>query len=382
MRTKLITAALLVAAALPTLHCQRSASAQPGGPTPPPNEVWVTSKQIREAGIATADVALHPVGNVLATTGRIAFSDSRVAHVFSPVTGRVTRLAAALGDSVGRGAPLAVIESPDLGTAVSDLEKADADLVAAQRELERQKELYDAHAAAQRDFEAAESAFRKARAEKARAAQKSSLLASGRSGGGEGGYILRAPIAGDVVARTATLGMEVQGQYSGGAAAELFTVGALDPVWVLADVFEVDLPRVKIGAPAAVSVVAYPDRLFRGRVDWISGAFDPATRTVKVRCIIDNGDRLLRPEMYATVALTTGARPSLAVPRTAVVRAGEQTIAFVDKGASPDGGERYERRIVAVDDAEGGDYLPVLRGLAPGERVVSSGAVLLSGIER
>lgn len=128
-----------------------------------------------------------------------------------------------------------------------------------------------------------------------------------------------------------------------------------------------------------ISVVSYPDQRFTGKVDWISGTLDPATRTTKVRCTIRNSARLLRPEMYATVSITTDARQKLAIPRTAVVRLGDQMVAFVDLGNAPNSERRFERRIVAVDETEAGDYVPVIRGLLPGEKVVSSGAVILSG---
>jgi len=271
-----------------------------------------------------------------------------------------------------------MIQSPDLGTTVSDLEKAEADLSAASREYERQRELYQAHAAAQRDFEAAESNYRKARAEKERAAQKSRLLL-GSSASSNQEYILRSPIEGEVISRAITIGMEVQGQYSGGNTPELFTIGNPDPVWVLADVFEVDLPRVHASAPVSVSVVSYPDRRFTGRVDWISGALDPTTHTAKVRCSVDNSAHLLRPEMFATTSIATDGHQKLAVPRTAVVRLGEQMVAFVEKGAAPTGAVRFERRIIGVDEGNAGDYVAVTRGLSAGEKVVSSGAIVLSG---
>ncbi|HSY51089.1 MAG TPA: efflux RND transporter periplasmic adaptor subunit [Thermoanaerobaculia bacterium] len=377
MNRNIVTASSLLFLLITAVSCQRETAAQPAAATPPSNEVWITPRQIQEAGIVTTEVGNRAVGNALNTTGRVAFSDTRVAHVFSPVTGRITNCVVALGQSVRRGDPLAIIQSPDLASAVSDLEKAEADLVAAQRDFERQKELYDAHAAAQRDLEAAQSNYSKAKSERDRAARKTSLLSASDRGSQD--YVLRAPIDGDVVARTATLGMEVQGQYSGGNAPELFTVGNLNPVWILADVFEVDLPRVRIGAPVTVNIVSYPGREFTGTVDWISGGLDPATRTAKIRCTIANRDRLLRPEMFATVSIVTDTHQRLAVPRSAVVRLGDQLVAFVDKGTAPTGGERFERRIVSVDENEAGDFVPVTRGLRPGEKVVSSGAIILTG---
>lgn len=365
-------------AVLPATACRRDLAAEAPQLTPPVNEVWVTSEQMHQTGIATTVVGEQPVGNSFTTTGRITFSDMRVAHVFSPVTGRVTNIYAGLGQAVHRGDALARIESPDLGAAVSDLEKAEADLAAAQRDYERQKELFEAHAAAQRDFEVAEATYRKAKAEQTRAAEKSHLLLAAGASKDMQSYVLRSPIDGQVVARSVNPGMEVQGQYSGGTTAELFTIGNLNSVWAMADVFEVDLPRVRIGAPVNVGVISYPDRTFSGKVDWISGSLDPATRTAKVRCTIDNSEHLLKPEMYATVSITTDTRETMAIPRSAVVRLGDQMVAFVDRGAAPNGERRFERRIIAVDETTAGSYVPVLRGLAPGESVVSSGAIMLS----
>jgi cobalt-zinc-cadmium efflux system membrane fusion protein len=365
---------LLVAAAA----CQRTTSTEKAGVEVPADEVWVTQKQIRDADITTDVVAEHPIGDALVTTGRITFSDTHVAHIFSPVTGRVTRILANLGQPVARGTPVAAIESPDLATAVSDLQKSEADLAAAERDFERQKELLQGHAAAERDYDAAQSNYRKAKAERDRAAQKCSLLRVDGATSTQG-YVLRSPIAGDVVARNASPGMEIQGQYSGGNATELFTIADLRRVWVMADVFEMDIARLRLGAPVTVNVVAYPDRQFTGNVDWISGALDPTTRAAKVRCVIDNAEGRLRPEMYATASISTGERSKLAIPRTAVVRLGEQMMTFVDRGATPDGGKRFQRREVAIDDTQAGQFVPVLRGLQPGERIVSSGALILSG---
>ena len=90
-------------------------------------------------------------------------------------------------------------------------------------------------------------------------------------------------------------GIEVQGQYSGGATHELFTVGELDKVWVLADLYEMDIARVHVGSPAVVTVVAYTDKVFKGKVDWVSGMLDPNTRTAKVRCTFDNPEQRFSP---------------------------------------------------------------------------------------
>jgi cobalt-zinc-cadmium efflux system membrane fusion protein len=269
--------------------------------------------------------------------------------------------------------------SPDIGQAFSDYVKAKADLAAAQSEFQRQKELFEAHAGAQRDLEAAEDNYRKAQAELDRAHQKIVLLAPDAQDRVTQDYVLRAPIAGEVVARTVNPGVEVQGQYSGGTAVELFTIGELDRVWVLADVYEVDLPKIKRGATVMVKVVSYPDKAFRGTVDWISGALDPTSHTSKVRCSIANPDHELRAEMYATAAIGLKAYRRVAVPRSAVLRLGDQSVVFVRKGETPQGALRFERRRVEVRESLGAENVEVTSGLSSGEEVVTSGAILLVG---
>jgi cobalt-zinc-cadmium efflux system membrane fusion protein len=356
--------------------CHHEQTAEP--PSPPPGEVWITAQQSEEAKLTTAPVAEREVGGAIVTSGRITFDDLHVAHVFSPVTGRVTAISAHLGQHVKKGDPLVTIDSPDLGTASADLAKAMADVIAAEHDFKRQKELYAIKVISLRDLETSEDNYRKARAELDRARGKARLLAT--NGGVVGqGYVLRALIDGEVVARNVNPGQEVAGLYGGGTAVELFTIGEIDPVWALADVFEMDIARVKSGQKVSVKVVAYPDKVFEGKVDWVSGTLDPATRTAKVRCTLPNAARELKPEMFATITLGVEAEKRLAVPSTSVLRLGEQTVVFVRSGEGLGGKLRFERRPVKIADDTPGDWVPILDGLKSGEAVVNSGAILLSG---
>jgi cobalt-zinc-cadmium efflux system membrane fusion protein len=352
----------------------------PAAAQPPPNEVWVQASQIKEAGIVVEPVAEQDVDDTILTAGRVTFADIEVGHVFSPVTGRVTKIVAQLGQRMKKGEPLAVIQSPDVGQFSSDLGKADADLIAAQRNYKREKELWEKHSTSQKDFENAEDTYRKAKAEKDRSLQKASLLQSGNVNMVDQTYTIPSPIDGELLMRNLSIGVEVQGQYSGGATQELFTVGQLDEVWVLGDVFELDMSRVSVGAPATVKVVAYPDKVFQGKVDWVSGILDPTSRTAKVRFTFDNPGGLLKPEMYATVAISVEIRKALALPKGSVLRSRDQTVVFVDKGTTPDGQLRFLRVPVDVDEGEGSQWLPVSKGLEPGTKVVTHGGVLLLGL--
>ncbi len=350
----------------------------------PPGEAWLDDKQLAEQKIQVATVEEQDVDDTVLASGKVTFDDSRVSHIYSPVTGKVVKISANLGDTVKKGQELAVLDSPDISLASSDVGKAQADLTAAQHDFERQKDLYQQHAASQKDFEQSEDSYQKAKAEYDRARAKSSLFAAG--GGGAGGvvsqgYALRAPIDGTVIARNVSPGVEVQGQYAGGAAVELFTVGEVDEVWIVADVFEMDVARVHVGQKATVHVQAYTDKTFEGKIDYVSGTLDPQTRTAKVRCTFANKDNLLKPEMYATVAISVDQRKALAIPRPAVLRLGDQTVVFVElDGKTPEGKHRFERLPVQVDEQEGSHWLPVQHGLKQGDKIVVAGAILIAGM--
>jgi membrane fusion protein, heavy metal efflux system len=321
---------------------------------PPENQVWLPPEQA--TGLRLAVIRNQDVQDTLRVGGRVTFDDLRISHVFSPVTGRVVKLLAGPGDRLQKGAPLALISSPDIGSAWSDVVKARADLDSSQREYQRQKELYEAHAGPLRDQEAAENSYKKAKAELERAESKARLLRTGPEIGGED-YVLRAPIDGEVVARNANPGMEVQGQYGGGTAVELFTIGELE-----------------------VRVVSAPDHPLPGKVDWVSPTLDATTHTAKVRVRVANPDRLLKAEMYATISIPLVLPPAVALPRNALLHLGDQTVVFVALGESADKRLRFERRRVQVQEDVSGDLYPVISGLNAGETVVVDGALLLSGV--
>jgi len=384
-RTELARSLALVATLASSsvlLGCPHAPPVAPQEEQPPAGEVWLTPEQVTEAKIKVEPIALQDVDDTILTSGRVTFEDVKVGHVFSPVTGRVTKILALLGQRVQKGDPLAVIQSPDIGQASSDLGKAVADLAAAERDYKREKELWEKHATSQKDFEAAEDTFRKARAERDRAAQKAFLLRSGSVDAVSQSFTLPSPLEGEVLVRNLSNGAEVQGQYNPGSSPqELFTIGELDDVWVIADLYELDLARVPIGSRATVKVVAYPDRVFEGKVDWVSGMLDPLTRTARVRCTFANADRLLKPEMYATVAISVEERKALAVPHSAVMRIGTQTVIFIQKGTTPSGKLRFARLPVTVDEGEGSKWVPVPpKGIEGGMAIVTDGTVLLSGM--
>ena len=367
---------LALAALASSLACGKAPAASPSGGAPR-GEIWLSQDQVRQAQIKIDEVAVHPLTERMVTGGKIAFDDLRVTHIFSPVTGRVTKIMADFGQQVHKGDPLAEIDSPDLASAYSDELKAQADLTAAEHDVKRQRELEVAGAAAQAQLEQSEDNFRKALAEMERAELKTKLLHAGSRSSVSQGFLLRSPIDGEVVGRAVNPGMEVQGMLSGANVAnELFTVGAIDKVWLLADLYESELGRVHSGDALDITTVSYPEA-FHGKVDYVSDVLDPSTRTARLRASIDNPDRKLKPEMFVTATVRLGQRQAIAVPRTAVLKLSDQYVVFVQVGHTDAGLLRFAVRPVKLGDDESG-FVEILQGLNPGEQLVTEGAILLS----
>ena len=220
-----------VAIAAMAVSCHKSeAASEPAGPQPPPGQVWLTTQQARDAKIEVQTIAEQDVDDTILTSGRVTLEDLRSAHIFTPVTGRVVKISAGLGTRVKKGDALAVIESPDIGNAVSDVHKAEADLIAAEHDFQRKKELFEQKAGSAADREASEDNWRKATAEVERARQKAYLLRAGNVDSVTQTYTLPSPIDGEVLSMNINPGIEVQGQYTGGATQELFTIGEIDKV--------------------------------------------------------------------------------------------------------------------------------------------------------
>lgn len=326
-----------------------------------------------------------------ATDGKIAINDDTTTPVFSPYSGRVSKLIAKPGDHVERGAPLFAIEASefvqgqnDLVTAVAGVDKAKSRLQLAQQVEKRQRELLAIRGGALKDLEQAQSDLVNAQgdmrsAEIALAAARNRLRILGRSDeeiaqlekidriGAE--TIVNAPIAGTVIQRKVGLGQYI----NTGASDPIFTVGNLSTVWLVANVRESDAPKMRIGAPVEVSVLAYPGRIFNARLSYVAPALDPNTRRLPVRAEIQNPDRELLPEMFASFRIVSGeSRLMPAVPQDAVVYEGAQARVWV---ARPDQKTVVTRPIEVGTTTNG--LVEIRKGLGVGETVVASGTLFI-----
>ena len=181
---------------------------------------------------------------------------------------------------------------------------------------------------------------------------------------------LRATVTGTVIERNVT-----QGQYVA-ADLPLFTIADLSTVWVLADLYEMDFGRVRVGDRAIFTSDAMPDRHFAARINFVYPTLSSETRTLKVRLALDNADGALRPGMYGRVRVLGRAGSALMVPSEAVVNTGEHQYVFLARS-----GGHFEPRMVWVG-LQSGDWVPILKGLAEGDTVVSSASFLIDSESR
>lgn len=365
---------VMAIAALCAACGDRAASA----PTPPPKAA-TQAPPPAPPPIETVHPALRTRLAVLETSGKVAFNEERLVRVHAPVTGRVVEVPAKPGDVVEPGATLFVIDSPELSAAKADYAKAVVDQERAAKALDLVRELVEAKAVAQKELRDAESEHRKAQAERERAAARLRTLGvtgerlpavAARTDAGTT-VTVTAPRSGVIIERNITPGQVVAyGQAD--APLNLFVIADLSTMWVLADVYEPDVPRVRLGQTVTVTLPCCPGERYEGTVTYIADAVDPQSRTLKVRAVVPNRGRALKAEMFAKVTLATTATRVLAVPQMAVHR--DQNVPFVlvqSRGTS-----EYDRRPVSLG-ADLGDWIEVVKGVTADDTVVTTGGILL-----
>ena len=300
--------------------------------------------------------------------GRIAYNDNYTARVFSPLVGRVVKIPAEVGMQIKKGDQLLVLDSPDFAMATADNAKAKADLLRKQEVYERTKQLYQIKGIARKEVEAAAADWQQAQAESQRAkARMQNLNADVPTVAGQ--FILRAPIAGTISERQVNAGSEVKPD----AVNPLFVITDPLHLWVQIDLPERQFDKINLGDLVSVEVDAYPGETFQGKVTVIGGALDPLTRRIQVRCELDNPHLKLKPEMFARVTPIANGKSKLPrVPNASIVTQGLFSYIFVEQ--SP--GVLQRRRVTL--SLQGSEYAYVKEGLQAGERVVTSGALLLN----
>jgi len=293
---------------------------------------------------------------------------ARTAAVLTPLGGRVVEIKVALGDRVRQGQVLAVIDSPDLGQAFDDNDKAADASQLTRKNLARQEEQFKLGTASNRDLDQARSDNAQASSEYARTQGRLKVLGVSAERQQHSTLLsVQAPVSGSVTTLTIARGNMINDPTQ-----PLMTIADLSTVWVTALVPEKDVASVSKNQDAEVSLVAYPDRVLRGKVSFGSAVIEPDSRRNKLRIAFANPDYALKPNMFAAVTLAGPAHSQVVLPSSALLMNNDRTSVFV--ATAP---WTFERRTVDPQ-LEDGSSVAIRSGVAAGEQVVIKGGILLN----
>jgi membrane fusion protein, heavy metal efflux system len=314
----------------------------------------------------------HMSTSQLKATATINPDISKSVPVISLATGRVVEIKARLGDVVKKGQVLLRVESADLAGAFSDYRKALADEQLAHTQLDRSKDLYGRGAISLNDLQVAQDTEDKAKVDVENTTEHVRVL-GGDLNSPSAVVDIRAPISGFITDQEVTNAAGVAGLSSPNP----FTISDLSTVWVLCDVYENDLPTVRVGDTAEVRLNAYPDRVFKGRIGNIGPVLDPNIRTAKVRIEVANPG-LMRVGMFATATFHGQKQETFAaVPATAILHLHDRDWVYV-----PAGSKQFRRVEVNAGDMLSGNMQTILRGIAPGQQVIANALDFQNTVEQ
>lgn len=324
----------------------------------------LSTEEIQRAGIRVQQLDLQEQAEQVVVTATIQANQDRLAHVAPRISGRIVKVMANLGDKVKSGQPLAVLDSIELGEARSAFLQAASEAAVAQAGFERAKRLQADNIIPEKEFLRARAEQEKAQASLRAASDKLRMIGINPENPSGSTFPVFAPFSGTVIEKKAVLGDLAPPDQS------LFTVADLSVLWIEANLYDKDLSKVSPGAQASVTVSAYPNEVFKGRLTYISSVMDKDSRTVKARIEVPNSNGMLKLDMFATAAIHTGTGTGvkvLAVPEEAVLLLQGMPTVFV---AKKDG---FEQRTVEVGERAQG-YVVLKSGVEAGENVVISGA--------
>jgi membrane fusion protein, heavy metal efflux system len=318
--------------------------------------------------LSVAPAQAEPINPKLILPALVESDPARTAAVLPPLGGRVVEIKVALGDRVHKGQVLAVIDSPDLGQAYDDNDKAADTYRLTQKNLTRQEEQFKLGTLSSRDLDQAKSDNAQAAAEYARTqARLKTLGVPEERHTHSTSMSVDAPVAGSVTALNIATGTMINDTTQ-----PIMTVADLSTVWVTAMVPEKDIAVIAKGQDAAVTLSAYPGKVMHGKVLFVSDVIEPDSRRDKLRIAFPNADVSLKPNMFATVTLLREQETRVVVPTSALLMNNDRTTVFVSTAPWT-----FERRTVAAELEEGAT-VALDSGVQPGEQVVVKGGILLN----
>jgi cobalt-zinc-cadmium efflux system membrane fusion protein len=359
---KNITYLFLVAIILIS-SCKKKEEEKSVVPQTDKNKVSFTDEQLKQ--ISVEDVQWVPYAEEFSAVGEVSFDENNVVRIYPIVSGSVDKVDVSLGDYVKKDQLLATLLSTDISTFQRDYNVAKADLEVAEKNMSRAQELYSSGMMSEKDFAEAKKDFTNAKSDFNEKKQILELY-GGSSDRLDATFRVIAPRPGYIVERNINEGTQIRTD----ASTNIFTISDLKSVWIWANVHESDMAKVKEGDKVTVTTIAYPDKTFRGTIKKIGTMLDPASRVIRVRTELENEDGLLKPEMFATVIITSQTKDKIiAVPENAMVL--ENNSYYLMRETSP---HTFEK-VKITTGKRFNDFVEITEGIQAGDRIVVNGSL-------
>ncbi len=341
------------------------------------NRVELTPEAAKTAGIEVYHVVTVAPSDLIGATAVVELNGDRVSRVNPRVSGRCVDVNVSLGDRVHAGQTIARIDALEVDQAWSDYLKARASLELATKSVKREETLFQKKISPEKDLLRAREELSRSEADMLLAREKFRLLGidadqvEANTSGTKHNHPLvpvQSPLAGVVVERSVTRGEMVSPEKT------LFTIADLSTLWLMIDIYERDIGRIKSGMQVTLKVATYPGREFRGRISYIGDLLEEKSRTAKARVTIDNKEGLLKPGMFAATSIDYAGQTdqkAIVVPEEAVFRDGSQKYVFVRE---TDG--TFKARDVLTGGVSG-EKIEIKEGLKAGDVIVVKGVFAL-----
>ena len=329
------------------------------------NEPLISDSLAKIISIDT--VKIDNISDEISLSGEVNNDDNKVVKIFPNASGQVVSVTVSLGDKVVKGQTLAVIKSADVAGNYSDLKTANTDAAIAEKEFKSAEQLYKNGISSQKEFTQAKLEYYKATNAVSKVHTQIAINGGGKTNAG-GTYIISSPRSGYIVEKNITAGSFIRNDN----AQNLFTISDMQDVWVWANVFETDINKIKLGTSAEVTTLAYPDKIFYGKVDQVNSVLDPSSKAMKIKIVLPNPGMVLKPQMFTKIIINDKEdAKALVIPSKALVFDGGKNYVIIYK-------DSYHIKAQPVNILKTvGEKTYLTDGVAEGDLIISKNQLLL-----
>ena len=321
---------------------------------------FIPDSLLKTLSIATAET--RQLENSITLVGMVDFNQDKQVNIFPLVSGNIQDVKVQLGDYVTEGQTLGLVKSSEMAGYSNNLVVAETNLTATKKQLEATKDLFSSGLASQLDVTNAQVNYDQAVAQLEMV--KRVLKINGNNTQGE--YIIKAPISGFIVQKNVTNSTAIRADNGN----NLFTISDLKEVWIQANLYEANIPKVHVGDSVQVTTLSYPNRIFKGKVDKILNVLDPVSKVAKVRIVLPNLDYALKPQMFANAKVDNKDNAkAICIPKSALIFVDSKYYVLLYEG-------KGKANITPVEKlSDLGDRVYLASGVKAGDKLIASNAL-------